>query len=128
MEPWPDNSRSASTQPVPGELTFAHITDAHLTSPDPAGMHELLNKRMLGALSWRRRRRHIHRREVLDALVADLRREAPDHIAITGDLTQIGLPGWMRWRHPPSSVWCRATMTDMPAQTGHGPWDSGRPT
>jgi 3',5'-cyclic AMP phosphodiesterase CpdA len=111
MDHAPDKPRSRQAQPVSGRLTFAHVTDAHLTSPDPSGIHELFNKRMLGALSWRRRRRHIHRREVLEALVADLRREAPDHIAITGDLTQIGLPGecaaaraWLDELAPPSAV------------------------
>ena len=111
MDHAPDSPRFPGGQPVSGRLTFAHVTDAHLTSPDPSGIHELLNKRILGALSWRRRRRHVHRPEVLDALVADLRREAPDHIAITGDLTQIGLPGecaaaraWLDELAPPSAV------------------------
>lgn len=106
-----DNRNRPQGPPDSGRLTFAHITDAHLTSPNPAGVHELLNKRVLGALSWRRRRRHIHRPEVLAALVADLQREAPDHIAITGDLTQIGLPGecaaaraWLDALAPPSVI------------------------
>ena len=55
-------------------------------------MRSLANKRILGYLSWRRRRRKVHRREVLDAVVADIRAFAPDHVAITGDLTHVGLP------------------------------------
>jgi 3',5'-cyclic AMP phosphodiesterase CpdA len=55
-------------------------------------MRLLANKRILGYLSWRRRRRKVHRKEVLDAVVADIRSYAPDHIAITGDLTHVGLP------------------------------------
>jgi 3',5'-cyclic AMP phosphodiesterase CpdA len=46
---------------------------------------------VLGWLSWRRRRRHEHRAEVLDALLADLEARAPDHVAVTGDLTNVGL-------------------------------------
>jgi 3',5'-cyclic AMP phosphodiesterase CpdA len=93
------------------ELTFAHITDAHLTSPDGASAGELMNKRILGALSWRRRRRHIHRPSVLSALVTDLAAQAPAHVAITGDLTQIGLPmecqaarAWLDELAPPAGV------------------------
>jgi 3',5'-cyclic AMP phosphodiesterase CpdA len=50
-----------------------------------------MNKRLLGWLSWSRRRRHVHRPEVLRALFADLRVQAPDHVAVTGDLTNIAL-------------------------------------
>jgi 3',5'-cyclic AMP phosphodiesterase CpdA len=71
----------------------------------------LLNQRVLGYLSWQRRRYRVHRREVLDALVADLRAEAPDHVAITGDLVNISLPaefvqaaGWLRQLGAPDQV------------------------
>jgi 3',5'-cyclic AMP phosphodiesterase CpdA len=81
--------------PPPGTtnvFTLAHLSDPHLTSLDGATVAQLANKRILGYLSWRRRRRRIHRIEVLDAVVADIRRYAPDHVAITGDLTHVGLP------------------------------------
>jgi 3',5'-cyclic AMP phosphodiesterase CpdA len=52
---------------------------------------ELANKRVLGWLSWQRRRRHEHRAEILEALLDDLSDTAPDHVAITGDLTNVGL-------------------------------------
>ena len=45
----------------------------------------------LGALSWSLRRRHEYRPEVLAALVADVQAQESDHIAITGDLTNIAL-------------------------------------
>jgi 3',5'-cyclic AMP phosphodiesterase CpdA len=77
-----------------GDVTFtlAHLSDPHLTSLDGVRAQDLANKRVLGYLSWRRRRRRIHRRETLDAVVADLHAHAPQHIAITGDLTHVGLP------------------------------------
>jgi 3',5'-cyclic AMP phosphodiesterase CpdA len=55
-----------------------------------------MNKRVLGYLSWRRKRRAEHRGEVLDALLDDLRQTHPEHIVITGDLTHIGLPDEFR--------------------------------
>jgi 3',5'-cyclic AMP phosphodiesterase CpdA len=51
-----------------------------------------VNKRILGYLSWWRRRRRVHRVETLEAVVADMRHSAPDHVAVTGDLTHVGLP------------------------------------
>jgi 3',5'-cyclic AMP phosphodiesterase CpdA len=53
---------------------------------------ELANKRVLGWLSWRRHRRHEHCAQILEALLDDLAVAAPDHVAITGDLTNVGLP------------------------------------
>jgi 3',5'-cyclic AMP phosphodiesterase CpdA len=66
---------------------LAHISDLHLPPPEGAfGWRDLLSKRLLSRIAWRRKHRE-HRPEVLAALVADLKTQAPDHIAITGDLT-----------------------------------------
>jgi len=73
-------------------FTFAQLSDPHLSSPVPVRLADLLGKRALGYLSWRVNRRHRHRPEVLDALVADLRAARPDHVVVTGDLTHLGLP------------------------------------
>ena len=77
-------------------LTFAQLSDPHLSSPDGARWRELANKRLLGYLSWRRRRRAEHRGEVLEALRRDLHGTRPGHLVITGDLTQIALPDEFR--------------------------------
>ncbi len=73
-------------------FTLAHLSDPHLTSLQGTRLRDLSNKRILGYLSWRRRRRRVHRIETLDAVVADMRKFAPDHVAVTGDLTHVGLP------------------------------------
>ncbi len=72
-------------------FTLAHLSDPHIGPLPQVSLRELANKRLLGYLSWTRRRRRIHRREILDAMAADLRSQAPDHVAITGDLTNISL-------------------------------------
>jgi 3',5'-cyclic AMP phosphodiesterase CpdA len=45
-----------------------------------------------GYINWRRKRQFIHDPAVLSALAADLRAQAPDHIAVTGDIANIALP------------------------------------
>ena len=49
-------------------------------------------KRVAGYVNWHRNRRELLLREVLDRLVADMRHQAPDHVAVTGDLVNVGLP------------------------------------
>lgn len=76
-------------------FSLAHLSDPHLPLPAPR-VSELGSKRVLGWLSWLRRRRAVHRPEVLAALVADLAARAPAHVAVTGDLCNISLPGEFR--------------------------------
>lgn len=71
---------------------LAHLSDPHLAPLPRPHPRELLNKRALGFLNWRRRRHKIHRLDVLARLVHDLKDQKPDHIALTGDLLNIALP------------------------------------
>ena len=72
--------------------TLAHLSDPHLGPLPRAGLRDLLNKRMLGYLNWHRKRQYVHIRGVAEAMVEDIKRQAPDHIAVTGDLVNISLP------------------------------------
>ena len=70
---------------------LAHLSDPHLPPLPKARLVELAGKRAFGYLNWTRNRRKYYRREVLDALVADMQAQAPDHIAVTGDLVNLAL-------------------------------------
>jgi 3',5'-cyclic AMP phosphodiesterase CpdA len=72
-------------------FTLAHLSDPHLAPLPAPRLRELIGKRATGYLHWRRTRHKTQRREVLDALVADLHAQRPDHIAVTGDLVNIAL-------------------------------------
>jgi 3',5'-cyclic AMP phosphodiesterase CpdA len=72
-------------------FSLAQLSDIHLAPLPRPALHELISKRALGYINWRRRRGH-HRRDVLDRVVEDLLAQAPDHIAVTGDLVNIALP------------------------------------
>jgi 3',5'-cyclic AMP phosphodiesterase CpdA len=74
-------------------FVLAHLSDPHLGSLPTPHPSELLSKRGLGFLNWLRKRRAIHRPEVLASLVADLKSQAADHIAVTGDLVNLSLSG-----------------------------------
>jgi 3',5'-cyclic AMP phosphodiesterase CpdA len=72
-------------------FVLAHLSDPHippLPEPRPA---ELIGKRITGYLNWKLRRGAHHRRDVLDRLAVDLVAEAPDHVAVTGDLANLSL-------------------------------------
>src|ERR1700729_3804388 len=72
-------------------FTLAHLSDPHLPPLPAARLRDLTGKRALGYLNWKRNRRKFHRRDVLDALVSDIRAQVPDHIAVTGDLVNLAL-------------------------------------
>jgi 3',5'-cyclic AMP phosphodiesterase CpdA len=83
------------------QFSVGHLSDLHATDVAIDHPSQLFNKRFFGWLSWRLRRRKIHRAEVLDALIEDLAQTAPDHLVVTGDLTNLSLesefPEARRW-------------------------------
>jgi 3',5'-cyclic AMP phosphodiesterase CpdA len=82
---------------------LAHISDIHLAPLPAPRLAELISKRGLGYLNWLRRRRTIHRADVLAAVVADLKAQKPDHVAVTGDLVNLSLSG----EFAPAQAWLR---------------------
>src|SRR5262245_55987039 len=72
-------------------FVLAHLSDPHLAPLPRPRLLELLGKRATGYVNWRRRRQLVHRSDVLARIVADLKQQAADHIAVTGDLVNIAL-------------------------------------
>src|SRR5690348_8026693 len=92
-------------------FTLAHLSDPHLPPLPAARLRDLAGKRALGYVNWTRNRHKYHRREVLDALVADMQAQQPDHIAVTGDLVNLALEAeflpaqaWLEGVGPPDRV------------------------
>lgn len=72
---------------------LAHLSDPHLPMEGTRlGARDYFSKRLLSHISWQMSRRWRHRPEVLARIAADIAREAPDHVAVTGDLTNLSLP------------------------------------
>jgi len=72
-------------------ITLAHLSDVHLAPLPPIRPTQLINKRLSGYLNWRLRRSSTHGSEGLAQLVAHMQAEAPDFVAVTGDLVNLGV-------------------------------------
>ena len=90
-------------------FVLAHLSDLHMASRPR--IVELASKRGLGFINWHRKRKNIHRPEVLDVIARDLKAIATDHIAVTGDLVNFSLPDeykrartWLETLGGPSDV------------------------
>ena len=70
-----------------------HLSDAHIGPLPHARRRDLIGKRITGYINWKRGRSTAHDMEVLAAVVTDMRDQAPSHVAMTGDILNIGLPG-----------------------------------
>lgn len=76
-----------------GTFTLVHLSDAHLGPIAGLHLRHFNMKRLLGFLNWERGRRYVHLRSVADRMAADAMAQGPDHVAMTGDLANLGLPG-----------------------------------
>ncbi len=86
---------------------IAHLSDPHLPPAPFPGGREWRLKRFLGWVNWNRSRRRIADSAMLARLVADLRAQNPDHVAMTGDAVNLALRSefasageWMRTLGP----------------------------
>lgn len=73
-------------------FTLVHLSDLHLCRPEGSSASQFANKRLLSWLSWRWRRRRELPSVVWSALARGVRTCRPDLVAVTGDLTHLGLP------------------------------------
>lgn len=89
MQAQPDRQTQNTT-------VLAHLSDPHLPLPTGISPTAVLNKRLLGLLSWYTKRHKRYLPETLDALVDDLKAHSPDWITLTGDLTNLGLESEFR--------------------------------
>jgi 3',5'-cyclic AMP phosphodiesterase CpdA len=90
---------------------LAHLSDVHLGPVPPLRLRDYVSKRVVGYANWRRGRSAALTTGTLEQLVADLREQRPDHIAVTGDLTNIATEEefenarlWLQELGPPDFV------------------------
>ncbi len=92
-------------------FNLAHLSDPHLAPLPVPYWSELIGKRVTGYINWQRKRRFIHDPSALAAIVADIKAQSPDHIAVTGDIANIALAAefpngrdWLSGLGPPKDV------------------------
>jgi 3',5'-cyclic AMP phosphodiesterase CpdA len=71
-------------------------------------IRDLVSKRAFGYMNWIRHRARSHMPGALMALLDDMRSHAPDHVVVTGDLVNIGLPA----EFPAARAWLDAIGSD----------------
>ncbi|MBK6846569.1 MAG: metallophosphoesterase [Proteobacteria bacterium] len=73
-------------------MRLAHLSDLHLRTDRPVPLRAWLSQRLLGGLNLWLNRGREYPEAVAEALWADLRGVAPDHLIVSGDLTNLSLP------------------------------------
>ena len=80
---------------------LAHVTDPHFRGFGGVGLGDFVGKRAVGALNLVVNRTRKHKMALLEALREDLRAQTVDHVALTGDLSNISIEAeWasaLRW-------------------------------
>lgn len=72
-------------------MRVAHFSDLHVLALDGVGTSRFLNKRFTGLVNLRLKREHKHRPGHVRAVAREVARVKPDHVVITGDLTNLAL-------------------------------------
>lgn len=80
-------------------FALAHLSDPHLSPMPRPKLVELMGKRAVGYFNWRSNRGVHHSPDFLSTLVADMKDRGFDHLAVTGDLVNLGLPDEYRLAH-----------------------------
>lgn len=88
--PKSENLSQSMTDRTP--VRIAHLSDAHIGPLPQPRLLELAGKRLTGFANWRRGRSRTHDMALLARIIDDIAAHAPDHIAMTGDIVNIGLP------------------------------------
>ena len=77
---------------MPQPTTIGHVSDLHLGPLPPFTPRHWNVKRALGVVNWMRKRRTLHQAHVWNLIRDDLLAARPDHIIVSGDLINVGLP------------------------------------
>jgi 3',5'-cyclic AMP phosphodiesterase CpdA len=90
---------------------LAHISDPHLGPLPPVRWRELASKRVTGYVNWQRHRGKAMASPALNQIMADVAAQGVDHLAVTGDLVNLGLDAelqnakaWLEAQGSPSEI------------------------
>lgn len=73
-------------------MKIAHLSDPHILDLQGVPVTRLLaSKRFTGWVNLKLHRGSVHKLQVVEAMLDDIRALAPDHVVVTGDLTNLAL-------------------------------------
>jgi 3',5'-cyclic AMP phosphodiesterase CpdA len=72
-------------------MRLAHISDLHILDLKDATLKTFMNRRAIGSVNVFFNRKRQYQVDILERLIEDILREDVDHVAITGDLTNLAL-------------------------------------
>ncbi len=72
-------------------MRIAHFSDLHMLSLEGVTLGRFLNKRLTGWAMLRFHRKSVHKPAAVRAVADEVKRANIDHVAITGDLTNLAL-------------------------------------
>jgi 3',5'-cyclic AMP phosphodiesterase CpdA len=72
-------------------MRLVHLSDIHYLPRLAVPLHRFLNKRITGYVNLRFLRSFQHDSGMLDGIISAIQGARPDHVAITGDLTNLSL-------------------------------------
>lgn len=70
---------------------IAHVSDLHVLDLREVSPLRFLNKRVTGWANLRFKRKHVHKPEALARVLTAVHDASPDHLVVTGDLTNLAL-------------------------------------
>lgn len=78
-------------------MKIAHLSDPHLANPQRSILQDftfsdVISKRLLGGLNYEFSRKKRHSPTLFRSLCQDINQNRPDHIVVTGDITNVSLP------------------------------------
>ncbi len=74
-------------------MRIAQLSDLHVPDLENVRPVDFLSKRLSGGVNMLLRRRNSHPIELAERLIEDVSVQAPDHVVVTGDITNLSLPG-----------------------------------
>src|SRR4051812_42989079 len=90
---------------------LAHLSDPHLGPLPPLSVAEFASKRAFGFINWQRRSAFGYAVAAVGTLTADLSKRGFEHLAVTGDLVNLGLNEefraariWLSALGPPENI------------------------